>query len=165
MKICAFFDKIRSFGITVSSLWNQELILAKRFCYFLAPVNAVTSISATRAQWWSYTVERMFWKIIITSVDVQWRVTDWSSADEKTNNVRWKVYIVKLFLTYFLQSSFKLFLLSCGQNIKENISFVTHCYFPRNGPQYSHNVIQRSTLEIFIYLAPWVILIVRNSII
>jgi hypothetical protein len=27
-------------------------------------------------------------EIIVTSVDIQWRVTDWSSADEQTKNVR-----------------------------------------------------------------------------
>jgi hypothetical protein len=47
---CApFLNAIRSFGITVLTLWNKEIFVTKRFCYFLAPLNAVTSISATRA--------------------------------------------------------------------------------------------------------------------
>jgi hypothetical protein len=51
---------------------------------------------------------RLFWKIIVISVDIQWRVTDWSAADEQMNNVRRKLYIVELHITYFLRSHFKL---------------------------------------------------------
>lgn len=94
---------------------------------------------------------RLFWKIIVTSADNQWRVTDGSSADKQTKTfVKKCTYIVKLIFTYFSELPFKLFLLSCGQNIREINSFLTHCYFPRKGTPASHNVIERSNLCIYI---------------